>query len=486
MDSHYLGFAGEEPKIRGNVQKERGTLNADLPLLRRCAVSFTCLRRLKTGALVNVHLHKLFCPFTYERGSDMSGSQTLVLSLLPTFPAIQIIPTTGEPFAMGAAPEKCSHCGNLTVPVPLSDPDYGWYLPCCYIECSHCNSAPIWNEHCAECDKCESCCYCTTCDYCGSKYHRSAECSDNPNNYEDDCDCEECSPSRRARYGTFTPGWVTRGDVPADFYDADGNPRDTGKAALTAMGARDIDPVESMASYYLLEFMATQSLDTSAAKGSELSEIIREAKAEFTALVNKLDPIFQTYAFCAIGGELRHGYDTRGSDIPGSRGSAWDYWHLLGMNNDMRQLTADALEAFQKDSWTSGYGGSAWATCTDVLLGRLDGRYSPALFCDRMFSIQHNGGSFLNKYTWKTSETLQSLYRNVEYCQEIGNAHAATQTDWRFLMGFASSRVRSLFSEFWTERNKYLRTVCLPMEILPDSPRWSSVCQTIRYNQEGM
>lgn len=241
------------------------------------------------------------------------------------------------------------------------------------------------------------------------------------------------------------PGWIARGDEAADRHE-----HETGKEALRTMGASEIDPVQAMASYYLLEFVSSHN------GSSELAIIAQEARSEFDALVSKLDPIFRTYAFCAIGGELRHHYAIRNQgNLPGARSSVWDYWHLLGINNGFGDLTEDAIALFaDADCWDAGFGGYAWKECAKVLAAREDGRFSPAIFCDRVFSLQHNGGSFLNKFIWKRSNLLNWSTDNM---QAVGDAHAATKTDWTLLLALASGKAVSLFRSFWKASNRLNR-----------------------------
>jgi hypothetical protein len=52
---------------------------------------------------------------------------------------------------------------------------------------------------------------------------------------------------------------------------------------------------------------------------------------------------------------------------------------------------------FNKGKWQGGYGGKAWGSIADCLLALVTGEYSPEMFCDLAFALQHNNGSMFNK-----------------------------------------------------------------------------------------
>ena len=72
------------------------------------------------------------------------------------------------------------------------------------------------------------------------------------------------------------------------------------------------------------------------------------------------------------------------------------------------------------------------------------------LFVDRVFTLEHNGGCFLNKVAWTKRNGLHWGLSKMRY---VLNAHAAKShdgqddmpTDWRLLCDVASPGVASLF-----------------------------------------
>lgn len=193
-------------------------------------------------------------------------------------------------------------------------------------------------------------------------------------------------------------------------------------------------PVEMMADFYLSEWCAVVSHDRS---------IARDAAVLQTAIVAACDDAFREYVFAAIGGELRH---HRNVNLGGGRSSAWDYWRGMAASGDRVALIRDAVALFEDGSWTAGYGGDAWGTCARVLLSRETGALDSRTFVDRVFSLQHNSGSLLDKVEWSEQE---STY----YMRVIGNAHDARETGLATLYRYASEDGRALLLRTAWERH---------------------------------
>jgi hypothetical protein len=225
------------------------------------------------------------------------------------------------------------------------------------------------------------------------------------------------------------PGWIDRGAEITGNYPSFANE--------IMSPHKKIDPVMAMADFYLCELLSLGTAPVAAAALAYQSE-----------LVERCDAAFLAYSIGAIGGELRHGYGTR-DHMPSGRQSAWDYFYALSQATDPALLARDALQAFREDGWDGGYGGYAWANCAEVLAMRLEGTFSPKLFVDRVFSLQHNGGSFLNKVAWTNKNDSQW---STSHMVSVGNAHhsAGYKTPTQIwyvseLLGVASDRVRSIF-----------------------------------------
>lgn len=66
-------------------------------------------------------------------------------------------------------------------------------------------------------------------------------------------------------------------------------------------------------------------------------------------------------------------------------------------------ITALTLACYTKIKWSSSFGGPAWGRIVDVLHRYLTGEYTPTLFVDTAFNLQHNGGCVFGKFEWFTA-----------------------------------------------------------------------------------
>jgi hypothetical protein len=100
-------------------------------------------------------------------------------------------------------------------------------------------------------------------------------------------------------------------------------------------------------------------------------------------------------------------------------------------------MIRDCVELFHDyGNWDSGFGGRNWEKIADILLSRETGKLDAKTFVDRVFTLQHNGGSALNKCEWKSYLA----------CEEIGNAHAAEDIDFGVIFSHCGKGfIQSLF-----------------------------------------
>lgn len=92
-----------------------------------------------------------------------------------------------------------------------------------------------------------------------------------------------------------------------------------------------------------------------------------------------------------------------------SRQEMWSKWHGIRTQTGIDSMYA-ARDFFRyfADSWGSGYGGEKWAKICDCLIRHLEGRDTPLIFIDTVWSLEHNGGNCLNK-VWHTPTNLQFI-----------------------------------------------------------------------------
>lgn len=131
-----------------------------------------------------------------------------------------------------------------------------------------------------------------------------------------------------------------------------------------------------------------------------------------------------------------------------------------------------------KKAWGTSYGGSKWAQAADVLSyfedGRMPGkgnkRFDAKLFCDRMFSLQHNTGSILTKTSWGYGRAFDAGY-SCDNLIPLLDAHH--NSDWFRLSTACSEEVYDMLMEYWTITNReFIRANLEPVEFPTTSPAY--------------
>lgn len=255
------------------------------------------------------------------------------------------------------------------------------------------------------------------------------------------------------------------------------------------LGAREcVDPVQSAADFYLLFAIANKNiiqfpkivflppdeiiddaikLGLSEAEIQErndkyndyllnspivkLQEIVDNANYMLDILVNNLDMIFIDYASAAIGGELRHHANTtclgKGSGSE-HRFIAWTTWGAICKNNGP-SIFLEAEEIFL-DFPGGSYGGKPWANAAKLVYERLtmklagSPKENQSVFIDRIFNLQHNTGSFLNKLVWANHRDELGSIETMH--ETVLKAHSSNPADLTVLYDNASNKVRDIVS----------------------------------------
>jgi hypothetical protein len=186
-----------------------------------------------------------------------------------------------------------------------------------------------------------------------------------------------------------------------------------------------------------------------------LTKLSKKADSLYHDLVEDLDGAFREYVHLACGGELRH-HSAMGSSLGKSyRRGAWVRWYYIYKDNgpDALLKMAELFEEFGGGS----YGGPPWAAAARILYQREVGELGPdeftnkQLFVDRVFTLEHNGGCFLNKLNWINLRKE----RSSPYCYHFGdmkeyvlNAHASHPVNIDMLYGHASEEIQALVREY--------------------------------------
>lgn len=385
-----------------------------------------------------------------------------IISLLGMPPPLAEVPD-----ALGKLTAPVVECDEGPCPTCGGDEDnIDWwadlkYWNCCFVPCKgtkyHAHIVPLENacdhfgcEHCRECcpghtsDPIEFPLYSTKCT-CDCEFCENVK-GDHENDYvhcevvEDGCQCgvvlETITPDKPPPYDNPAfPMWQRRGV----------NVEKVGKSKRLPFGSwRAIDPVQMMADFYL--YSAIMDTPVSNADILHVTTLAREWRE---SIVTELDPLFRLYLDIAIGGELRHHPSIKKTThiMSDNRSRAWREWLVIRDQLGVEGLR-DAATMFRDKTMVSGYGGERWAIAADILYSRLTDAIPAWVFVDRVFAMQHNGGSVLNKVKW-AAKTKISENHGVDGCMMIGDAHDATPISWWILLFAASTRAQMLFSRWW-------------------------------------
>lgn len=367
--------------------------------------------------------------------------------------------------------EKCT-CDQCVCPVCEEEVQYCECTICEY--CGDKFDIQVGGEYCGECGQC----FCSDCENaCGCGY--CGECGES----EDYCECG-------GGFGTsHSPPWEKRGIT----VNTKGS-QSHWQSLFPELA--QFDPVQTAANFYLLESIANDvpfvnerpapvrswvadpevdrkiaaildltegQLDfwvgrrNKAVKPSKTAELMAEAKVAFHSLVEYADANLVPYFHMAIGGELRHHQAVGGGTLSSNRNYAWHGWMEV-FEKVGNGVYLDAAELFREFSGGS-YGGENWAIPSEIFHSRLEGKYSPKgdaddftnkqIFVDRAWTLEHNGGCFLNKISW--AKKAGNKIGNVNHMQKLLNAHASDPTEYPTLIEAASSEVKKMFRQYWKE-----------------------------------
>lgn len=181
----------------------------------------------------------------------------------------------------------------------------------------------------------------------------------------------------------------------------------------------------------------------------KLQKITDSIIPSYYELIEVLDCLFVDYILAAIGGEVRH---HQGVSCLGKGGAdqgryiAWSRWADIHENyGDI--IIQDAIDLFL-DFPPGSYGGEPWANAASLLLNRRElslastDLENKTIFIDRVFNMQHNTGSLLNKLPWanKRVSDLDSVHNMHE---TVLKAHSSNPPNLKLLCDKASQNVKS-------------------------------------------
>ena len=182
---------------------------------------------------------------------------------------------------------------------------------------------------------------------------------------------------------------------------------------------------------------------------ARLQKILDDFEPWYLNKIREIDLLFIDYSSAAIGGEIRHHKNIidlgKGASTE-ARHIAWSRWcRIHEIYGDDIFETAEKLFL---DFELGSYGGPPWANAANLLLKRkrmqLAGNVfeNQTLFIDRVFNMQHNTGSFLNKLNWANlREDDGDGIHNIH--QTVLAAHSANPPNISLLLSKSSDYVRS-------------------------------------------
>lgn len=190
-----------------------------------------------------------------------------------------------------------------------------------------------------------------------------------------------------------------------------------------------------------------------------IGSLMGQAELELETLVESTDEILVEYFHMAVAGEARHHKAVGGRILSGSsnRSAAWVGWKKV-----YAEIGEDALmdlhELFLEFD-DGSFGGVPWAQACEVLHERLTGKLGPdeytnkKMFIDRAWTLEHNGGCFLNKIGWTTKNDKGW---GLDYLKSrVLDAHASNPTNFKLLLKVASKKVVELYSKYYDAQNAY-------------------------------
>lgn len=192
----------------------------------------------------------------------------------------------------------------------------------------------------------------------------------------------------------------------------------------------------------------------------KLEELNREADTQYRILIDNLDESFRQYSHLACGGELR--YMLKSDPFYSQeRRWAWTQWAFVYEKYGIKGL--ETMTKMFNENGYGAFGGKKWAAASEILLGREAGTLGPdeltnkQLFIDRVFTLEHNTGSFLNKMAWANNrvgrEKAGGHWATMK--TTVLPAHCSNPVDIRTMYAYASENVQNLLDKYFNLAKAY-------------------------------
>lgn len=198
-----------------------------------------------------------------------------------------------------------------------------------------------------------------------------------------------------------------------------------------------------------IQQLKSQGIDDS------LTKMETQAQQMLNELIERLDLPFREYVALACGGEVRH-HPSMVEHYPNTRRIAWCGWPEIVEVYGIEAYTTMA-GLFRDFAKNTSYGGELWAAAAELLRDRLLGKLGPSeqinkqMFIDRVFTLQHNGGCFLNKLSWGNKRFARRDPFDYEISMMPSTVlafQASNPPNIQMMFGYASPPVQELLKGY--------------------------------------
>lgn len=258
-------------------------------------------------------------------------------------------------------------------------------------------------------------------------------------------------------YAGLTPHKLDPMQSAADFYLLFGIVNDSFCKPTTrrTIPSEDIVAASLLLGLSAQDFEERNALLKDSHNARRLHQLKRDAETMFNDVVLRADDQFVPYVSLACGGEIRHHQSIGNISLSSDRRTAWCQWPNIVEEYGTSAYTTMATMFREFDS--DGFGGEKWAVAAELIRDRLEGKLGTTaflnkqMFVDRIFTLQHNGGCFLNKLSW-----LNARYqRPAPYSRgtlsmptTVLNFQSSNPPDIVGMFQFASNPVQTLVKEY--------------------------------------
>ena len=258
-------------------------------------------------------------------------------------------------------------------------------------------------------------------------------------------------------YPGLTPHKFDPMQTAADFYLLFGIVHDSfcKPATRKAVPSEDVVAASLLLGLSAQDFEERNALFQNSHGANRLHQLKRDAETLFNDLVIRADNQFVPYVSLACGGEIRHHQAIGNLSLSADRRTAWVQWLDIVKEYGVSAYTTMAMMFREFDS--DGFGGEKWAVAAELIRDRLEGKLGTTaflnkqMFVDRIFTLQHNGGCFLNKLSWLNARyQRQAPYScgTLSMPATVLNFQSSNPPDIVGMFGFASYPVQILVKEY--------------------------------------